>query len=149
MRMRTRLYLLIVLILPFYSLSSFGQGIERYITITLLSTHPISNNGVGNEWENFLSVDEKIINKGEKLKVKLEKRAPVTVEAHAVEVDKQYSDVGKNSMTFTYSDLIAIEKTKFKIKVKVMENGGHTAGNIAEWMYIFEIESEMEEKDKR
>ena len=139
MRMRTRLYFVILLILPFYSLPASGQGIQRYVTITLLSTHPISNNGVGNEWKNFLSVGDKIIKKGEKLKVKLEKRAPITIEAHAVEQDKQYSDQGKNSMIFTYSDLVAIKKSKFKISIKVMENGGHTQGNMAEWMYIFEI----------
>lgn len=145
MRICTNFYVMIMLILPFYSFNNSSQGIERYITITLLSTHPISNNGVGNEWENFLSVGEQVIKKGEKLKIKLEKRAPVTIEAHAVEEDKNYSDVGKSSMTFTYSDLIAIKKSKFKISVKVMENGGHTQGKMAEWMYLFEIVSEIVE----
>ena len=139
MRIHKIIFFLIFVILPNYSFHDVKDGVERYITIKLLSTHPVSNNGVGNQWDNFLSVDEKVIKKGEKLKIKLEKRAPVTIEAHAIEEDKNYSDFGKNSMTFTYSDLIAIKKAKFKIRIKVMENGGQNAGNLAEWMYIFEI----------
>jgi hypothetical protein len=142
MRSRIRLCLVFTVLLPFYSFHPPGQDIERYITITLLSTHPISNNGVGDQWDNFLSVGDKIIKKGEKLKVKLENRAPLTVEAQAIEHDDEYSDQGKNSMIFTYSDLIAIKKAKFKITVKVMENGGPNQGNMAEWLYLFEIVGE-------
>lgn len=145
MRTYTRVYFLLLLLLPAFAFHSPSRQIERYITISLLSTHPISNNGVGNQWENFLAVGDKIIKKGEHLKLKLKKKAPVTIEAHAIEEDAQYSDLGKSEMIFTYSDLIAIKKAKFKVTIEVVENGGPTAGKMAEWMYIFEIVSEIEE----
>lgn len=121
---------------------SANKSIDRYISIKLVRTHQMYNNRVGNDWDNFLSVNKQIIRKEEKVVFKLEKRAPITVEAHAIEKDKHHDDAGENKITFTYSDLIAIEKNQFEIRITVMENGGQNAGNLAKWMYIFEVARE-------
>ena len=81
-----------------------------------------------------------MIKKDEELIVELKKRAPLRIEAHSIEEDKNYSDAGDNHMDFTYSDLISIqESSRFEMNVIVMENGGSNAGNIAKWKFIFEL----------
>ena len=129
-----------VLLLPLTIVlfGAFCSG-NRSIGVRLISTHISFNNGVGNEWSTFLMVRDSAIQVGELAIFELEKRAPLIIEAHAVESDKNYSDEGSNSMIFTYSDLIAIEESRFEINVKVMENGGQQAGNLAEWIFLFEL----------
>ncbi|MFT4667783.1 MAG: hypothetical protein ACI9XB_004757, partial [Gammaproteobacteria bacterium] len=101
------------------------------------------NNGVGQDWNNFLSINKNVIRKGESLTVELKKRAPLRIEAHSIEEDKNYSDPGENHMDFTYSDLISIkESSRFEMNVTVMENGGQNAGNLAKWKFIFELSRE-------
>jgi hypothetical protein len=81
-----------------------------------------------------------VVKKEEEFIVELKKRVPLRIEAHSIEEDKNYLDVGDNHMGFTYSDLISITKSnKFEMNVVVMENGGQPAGNIAKWKFIFEI----------
>ena len=131
---------LLILVLIFCcAFKTTDNTIERYISVKLLSTHQIYNNKVGHDWEHFLSVNKQIIKKDEEVIFKLKRRAPLNIEAHAIEKDKQYDDHGKESMPFTYSDLIAVEKASFEVRIIVMENGGQNAGNLAEWMYIFEL----------
>lgn len=130
------------LFLSFSSFHLYDTPIERHVSVKLVSTHQISNNRVGHDWENFLSVRKQIIKREEKVTFKLKKRAPLTIEAHAIEKDKNYDDHGKKTITFTYSDLIAMTKSRFEIRIIVEENGGQYAGNIAEWMYVFELVKE-------
>lgn len=139
--MRTKILPILIIagIVINYSFSFPNSAIDRYITIKLLNTYLISNNGVGHDWDNFLSIHKQVIRKGEKITIKLEQRAPLTIKAYAIEEDKNYSDTGEKETTFPYSDLIAIKKSKFEVKIKVMENGGANAGNYAEWKYIFEL----------
>jgi hypothetical protein len=113
---------------------------KRKISIKLEHVLQLSNNGVGQEWNNFLSINKNVIKKEEELIVELKKRAPLRIEAHSIEEDKNYSDAGDHHMDFTYSDLISIkESNRFEMNVVVMENGGQNAGNIAKWKFIFEI----------
>lgn len=136
------IYLAAILLLAFLQYSFIEVEIDRYVSVKLTSTHPISNNGVGKEWDHFLSVNQHIIREKEKVTFQLKKRAPLRIEAHAIEDDRDYPDVGMQFMTFTYSDLIAIDKSTFEIRVNVMENGGHDSGKMAEWMFIFELARE-------
>jgi hypothetical protein len=116
---------------------------NKKITIKLQHTLQLSNNGVGQDWNNFLSINKNVIRKGESLTVELKKRAPLRIEAHSIEEDKNYSDPGENHMDFTYSDLISIkESSRFEMNVTVMENGGQNAGNLAKWKFIFELSRE-------
>lgn len=136
-------YLLPILLLLF-SLLSMGNSkseiAKRKISIKLEHVLQLSNNGVGQDWNNFLSINKNVIKKDEELIVELKKRAPLRIEAHSIEEDKNYSDAGDNHMDFTYSDLISIqESSRFEMNVIVMENGGQNAGNIAKWKFIFEI----------
>ena len=124
-----------------YSIPS-GIRADRYISVELVSTHPISNNGVGDDWSNFLSVGDQIVSEGEKVLFKLHKRAPFILVANAVEFDEDYPDEGSKSMTFTYSDLIAMNQNQIDVNVQVIENGGRNAGNMAEWMFIIVINKE-------
>jgi len=120
--------------------NSESEIVKRKISIKLEHVLQLSNNGVGQDWNNFLSINKNVIKKDEELVVVLKKRAPLRVEAHSIEEDKKYSDAGDNHMDFTYSDLISIqESSRFEMNVIVMENGGQNAGNIAKWKFIFEI----------
>ncbi|MEM1319217.1 MAG: hypothetical protein AAGG75_03120 [Bacteroidota bacterium] len=130
---------IIILVATLFGYSSQTPS-GKYIAVKLVSTHQLSNDSVGHEWENFLSINRRIIKKGEKAQFKLVKRAPLIIEAHAIEKDPSYDDHGKSEITFTYSDLIAIERNRFEVRISVTENGGQNAGNLAEWMYIFELE---------
>lgn len=132
------------ILLLLFSLLSMGniksEIIKRKISIKLEHVLQLSNNGVGQDWNNFLSINKNVIKKDEELIVELKKRAPLRIEAHSIEEDKNYSDAGDNHMDFTYSDLISIqESSRFEMDVIVMENGGQNAGNIAKWKFIFEI----------
>ena len=98
------------------------------------------NNHLGGDWNHLLSVQEQVIKKGETLVLILKKRAPLSIEAYSIETDKNFSDAGKKSMDFIYSDLIAIEQNRFEIDVVVIENGGQYAGNTAKWKFIFKIQ---------
>ena len=120
--------------------TSNSNVVQRKISIKLDHVLQLSNNGVGHDWNNFLSINKNVVKKGEELEVELKKRAPLRIEAHSIEEDKHYSDAGQNHMDFTYSDLISIEdKNRFEMNVTVMENGGQNAGNLAKWKFIFEI----------
>ena len=120
--------------------NSKSEIAKRKISIKLEHVLQLSNNGVGQEWNNFLSINKNVVKKEEELIVELKKRAPLRIEAHSIEEDKNYSDAGENHMDFTYSDLISIEESsRFEMNVIVMENGGQNAGNIAKWKFIFEI----------
>ncbi len=113
---------------------------KRKFSIKLEHVLQLSNNGVGQDWNNFLSINKNVLKKDEELIVELKKRAPLRIEAHSIEEDKSFSDAGDNHMDFTYSDLISIqESNRFEMNVIVMENGGQNAGNIAKWKFIFEI----------
>lgn len=116
-----------------------SNSIERKISIKLESILQVSNNHVGTDWNHFLSVQKQVIKKGEKVIFTLEKRAPMSIEAHSVEADKDYDDYGKSSIDFIYSDLIAIDKNRFEMDVTVVENGGQYAGNTAQWKFLFMI----------
>ena len=114
--------------------------LERKFSIKLESTLQLSNNSVGFDWNNFLSIDERIVKKGESIEVTIKKRAPLIIEAHAIEEDAHYPDAGKKTMTIPYTDILAIEDmTRFEIDVMVIENGGQYAGNTAKWKFIFTI----------
>ena len=115
------------------------EPIERKISIKLESVLQVSNNHVGTDWSHFLSVQKQVIKKGETLILTLEKRAPMSIEAHSIETDKYYNDYGKSSMDLIYSDLIAIDKNRFEMDVTVVENGGQYAGNTAKWKFLFMI----------
>ena len=120
--------------------NSKSSTAKRKISIKLEHVLQLSNNGVGQDWKNFLSINKKVIKKDEELILELKKRAPLRIEAHSIEEDKNYSDAGENHMDFTYSDLISIQESiRFEMNVVVMENGGQNAGNIAKWKFIFEI----------
>jgi len=127
-----------------YSFIPPDDNVERFISVKFESMHQIYNHGVGHEWDNFLFVNKQIIREYEKVTFKLKKPAPLKIEAHAIEKDKHHDDVGLDSITFTYSDLIAIEKNRFEVKIKVMENVGQRAGNLALWRFIFELAKEKE-----
>ncbi len=139
--MKTRFnYLIILIFTSFLFLGNSNSNIKRKISIKLDHVLQLSNNGVGHDWNNFLSINKQVIKKGEELIIELKKRAPLRIEAHSIEEDKNYSDAGENHMDFTYSDLISIEdKNRFEMNVSVMENGGQNAGNLAKWKFIFEI----------
>lgn len=114
--------------------------LENTVVIQLEELFQISNNGVGHDWKHFLIIQNQVVRKGEKLQIVLKKRAPLRVEAHSIEEDAKYPDVGENHMDFTYSDLIDINNRKrFEMNVAVMENGGQNAGNLAKWKFIFSI----------
>jgi hypothetical protein len=55
---------------------------KRKISIKLEYVLQLSNNGVGQEWNNFLSINKNVIKKEEELIVELKKRAPLRIEAH-------------------------------------------------------------------
>lgn len=116
------------------------SGKERKIAITLESVLQMSNNHVGGDWSHFLSVDNKIIKKGETEIFVLKTRAPLSIIANSVEEDKDFSDSGDDKMDFIYSDLIAIDKTRFELDVTVVENSGQYAGNTAVWKFLFVIQ---------
>ena len=132
---------ILLLLFSFLSMGhSKSELAKRKISIKLEHVLQLSNNGVGQDWNNFLSINKNVIKKDEELIVELVKRAPLRIEAHSIEEDKSYSDAGDNHMDFTYSDLISIqESSRFEMNVIVMENGGQNAGNIAKWKFIFEI----------
>ncbi len=134
-------YLIFFLLFSFQSMGHSKSDLaKRKISIKLEHVLQLSNNGVGQEWNHFLSINKNVIKKEEELVVELKKRAPLRIEAHSIEEDKNYSDAGDNHMDFTYSDLISIqESSRFEMNVIVMENGGQNAGNIAKWKFIFEI----------
>lgn len=113
---------------------------ERKIAITLESVLQMSNDHVGNDWDHFLSVNKKIIKKGETEIFVLQPRAPLSIIANSVEADKDFSDSGDDKMDFIYSDLIAIDKTRFELDVIVVENGGQYAGNTAKWKFLFVVQ---------
>jgi len=113
---------------------------ERKIAITLESVLQISNDHVGRDWNHFLSVNKKIIKKGETAIFVLQRRAPLSIIATSVEEDKDFSDSGDDKMNFIYSDLIAIDKTRFELDVVVVENGGQYAGNMAKWKFLFVVQ---------
>lgn len=121
------------------SFESEGSSKERNICITLESVLELSNNHVGEDWIHYLLVKDQKIQKGDTLILKLKKRAPLTIEAHSIEEDLDYTDSGKASIDFIYSDLIAIEKNRFELDVTVVENGGQYAGNLAKWKFFFKI----------
>jgi hypothetical protein len=132
------------ILLLLFSLLTMGntksETAKRKISIKLEHVLGLSNNGVGQDWNHFLSINKNVIKKDEELIVELKKRAPLRIEAHSIEEDKNYSDAGDNHMDFTYSDLISIqESSRFEMNVIVMENGGPNAGNIAKWKFIFEM----------
>lgn len=129
-------------IISSFSFTTPATDWTRHVAIELKSTHPIYNNGVGNEWNNYLVVNDQIVSEGERSIFKINRRAPFIIEAHAIENDKDYPDEGVKSMTFTYSDLIAIDQSRFEITVQVTENGGRESGKMAEWMFILEISKE-------
>ena len=114
----------------------------RKISITLEDTILTENNGVGHDWKNFLSVNKQVIKKGEKIIIELPKMAPLKIEAHAIEEDKHHPDKGTSELEFTYSELIAITKSRFKVEITVVENGGKCAGCIAKWEYFILIAEE-------
>ncbi len=116
------------------------KGKERKIAITLESVLQMSNDHVGGDWRHFLSVQKKIIKKGETEIFVLKRRAPLSIVAHSVEEDKDFSDTGDDKMDFIYSDLIAIDKTRFELDVMVVENSGQYAGNTAVWKFLFVIQ---------
>lgn len=120
--------------------SSKRKGKERKIAINLESVLQMSNDHVGGDWSHFLSVDKKIIKKGETEIFVLKARAPLSIIANSVEEDKDFSDSGDNKMDFIYSDLIAIDKTRFELDVTVVENSGQYAGNTAVWKFLFVIQ---------
>ncbi len=142
--MKTFIYATLLLLSGCLSLSSASlPQTKRSISIKLKKVLQLSNDGVGKDWSNFLSVQKNIIKEGETLELDLEKRAPLVIEAHAIEEDKSYSDAGKSTMNFSYSDLISIEKTsRFEMDVTVIEIGGQRAGSTAKWKFIFEISKE-------
>lgn len=144
--MKAKFFTLTISILSAFLFSSQTSNtkIDRFISVKLVSTIQISNKGIGHDWENFLAINKRVILKDKKVTFKLENRAPLTVEAFAIEKDKKHDDVGKAEMTFTYSDLIAVENSQFKIRIKVMENSGKSSGNMAEWEYKFELARETE-----
>ena len=115
---------------------------KRKISITLEKTILTENNGVGHDWNNFLSVNKQVIKKGEKIILELPKMAPLKIEAHAIEEDKHHPDKGQSELEFTYSELIAIKKNRFEVEITVIENGGKRAGRIAKWKYFFVIAKE-------
>jgi len=112
---------------------------KREISVNLEAVLMVSNNHVGDDWQHFLSIDDQVIFKGESLNLTLQSRAPLRVEAHSIEADKDYPDAGENHMDFIYSDLIAIEKNRFEMDVTIVENGGQYAGNIAIAKFLFVI----------
>ena len=114
--------------------------IERKIAITLEAVLQLSNDHVGNDWEHFLVVQKKVIKKGETEIFTLKTRAPLYIEAHSIETDKDFSDSGKEHIDFIYSDLIAIKKNRFELDVAVVENSGQYAGNRAVWKFLFVIQ---------
>jgi len=114
----------------------------RKISITLEKTILTENNGVGHDWNNFLSVNKQVIKKGEKITIELPKMAPLKIEAHAIEEDKHHPDKGTSELEFTYSELIAITKSRFEIEITVIENGGKRAGSLAKWKYFIVIAEE-------
>jgi len=116
------------------------QNKERKIAITLESVLQISNDHVGGDWSHFLSINKKIIKKGETEILVLQPRAPLSIIANSKEADKDFSDSGEDKMDFIYSDLIAIDKTRFELDVIVVENGGQYAGNMAKWKFLFVVQ---------
>ncbi len=116
------------------------QNKERKIAITLESVLQISNDHVGGDWSHFLSINKKIIKKGETEIFVLQPRAPLSIIANSIEADKDFSDSGEDKMDFIYSDLIAIDKTRFELDVIVVENGGQYAGNMAKWKFLFVVQ---------
>ena len=137
--MKTSILIFITIFVSFFLMGT-TTSTNKKISIELQHTLQLSNNGVGHDWNNFLSINKNVIKKGEKLTVELKKRAPLRIEAHSIEEDKNYSDAGEKHMDFTYSDLISIkESSRFEMDVIVMENGGQNAGNLAKWKFIFKI----------
>ena len=138
--MKTPLLLYLAIITSLSLLGTTTTPTARKINIKLEHTLQLSNNGVGNEWTNYLSINKKVIKKDETLTLELIKRAPLRIEAHSIEEDDKYPDFGQNHMVFTYSDLIAVEESsRFEMDVEVMENGGENAGHLAKWKFIFEL----------
>ena len=69
--------LLILLLSLFFMGNTSTDFANRKIPIKLDHVLQISNNGVGEQWSNFLSINKKVIKKGEELEVELKKRAPL------------------------------------------------------------------------
>lgn len=141
--MKTTLVIPMLLTLCSFFLLGSGQPAtaKRKVAVKLEHVIEITNKGVGHDWIHYLSInDKKLIKKEEELIIELKKRAPLRIEAHSIEEDKDYSDLGENHMDFTYSDLISIEDNfRFEMVVVTVENGGKNAGNIAKWKFIFTI----------
>jgi len=138
MKIPILLYLTIITSISLLGTTLTTSSANRKLNIKLEHTLQLSNNGVGNEWTNYLSINKKVIKKDETLTLELIKRAPLRIEAHSIEEDDKYPDFGENHMDFTYSDLIAVEgSSRFEMDVEVMENGGENAGNLAKWKFIF------------
>ena len=126
-------------IASFYGVYTALSLKERKIAITLESVLQLSNDHVGDDWNHFLSVNKKVIKKGETEIFILEPRAPLRIIAHSIEEDESFSDSGDDKIDFIYSDLIAIDKTRFELDVTVVENSGQYAGNLAKWKFLFVI----------
>jgi hypothetical protein len=133
--------LLLSFIQPLTAPKAKKTSIVRKISIKLETVLSMSNNHVGDDWTHFLSIQKQVIKKGETVIFTLHKRAPMLIEAHSVEDDKDYPDAGENSIEFIYSDLIDIERNRFEMDVVVVENGGQYAGNTATWKFLFVLQS--------
>ena len=77
-----------------FEIENKNKNKERKIAITLESVLQISNDHVGGDWSHFLSVDKKIIKKGETEIFVLQPRAPLSIIATSVEEDKDFPDSG-------------------------------------------------------
>ena len=133
------LFFLLVGAINHHSVEPTASAKNRYVSVQLSSTHLLYNHGVGNEWNHFLSVNDQILSIDEKSIFKLNKRAPFVIEAHAVENDKDYPDIGTQKFTLNYSDLGALDQDLFKVNVVVVENSGRLAGKMAEWVFHFKV----------
>lgn len=100
-----------------------------YDYITLDSVEVVSNEGIGDDWNFKVFIENQLIKKGEKYHFKDFIRVKVVAE----EVDK-YSDVGTGHAKFKVT-----EKGKQSISVKVRETNGRGAGKTALVRFNFTI----------
>lgn len=141
-KMKTYSFLLFLLCfsISFTAINSQSRG--RQVSVKLEQALVVSNNHVGHDWTMYLKIGKLAIREGETTTIQLSKRAPLRIEAHAIEEDRDYPDAGTKALELSYSNVIAIEKNRFEIEVTVIENGGQYAGNLAIIKFLVLIKKE-------
>lgn len=106
----------------------------------------VDENNVGNEWDTMAKVNAQKLNEYDSLQLEVTKSDVINISAGARERD-QINDVGFNNSAVKINDLNLSKKNFRYIEVKVRENRGRYAGNIAIYKFTFVFERIIELQD--